>query len=217
MKNIFYIFLVLFAVACGKDKYHYNNTEVEVPGPTVEVPVPAPETPLTPIEEVVKDENTFREAGGNTPLVRGLKCTLHVNSNSDLTVAFPSTAHTFTLMGSFDQPNAPITGGNSVIPLSLRSLYINNYTMRCTGYIVIVEAGYQKFTLTSDDGSMLYIGGSLLINNNGNHGAVALSNAKLMNRGIHSFRLDYGQTGGGSQALKLELNDTLVPAETFYR
>jgi len=41
--------------------------------------------------------------------------------------------------------------------------------MVVTGYIAITQAGTYTFNLGSDDGSLLYIGGQQIINNDGQH------------------------------------------------
>lgn len=218
MKYLLLVCLVL--IGCGTDTvYRYTP----VPGPTVEVPGPTvivSPPPLTSEQQTVKivdEKNIYRLAAGNLPLTRGLTCTVHNVSNPNLTVAWPSAVQTFAYLGNFNQADNSAAVGVNVLPTNLRSMYVNNYGLRCQGQIVILTSGYYLFKLASDDGSMLYIDGSILVNNNFNHGIQTVSNSRLLEKGVHTFRLDYAQTGGGNFALILENSNGLIPEYLFYR
>lgn len=77
------------------------------------------------------------------------------------------------------------------------------YLLRCQGSLIVTKTDYYQFNLNSDDGSVLYLDGSKLVDNDNNHGPTLVSGTKMLRRGVHTFRLDYAQTGGGSQALEL--------------
>lgn len=214
LKLILVIVALLTIIACGHNRDHYYQVPTEV---IVPVPTPVEPTPPTDVEKLVAEKNEYRVIAGQLPLTRGLTCTVHETTNPDLTVSLGSAKHTFALMDTFNQPNSSVNDRLNILPEALQAIYLNNFAVRCQGQIVVTESGYYSFELTSDDGSMLYIGGSLVVNNNGNHGAVTVTGAKLLERGVHSFRLDYAQTGGGSQALILTSNGALIHAENFYR
>ena len=214
MNKLFFAILALIVVACGC-KHEVVYKPVNVPGPVVIKPPPAVE--LTDIQKIVAEKNDYRVKAGQLPLTPGLTCTLHVTSDPDLTHALPSAANTFTLLGSFNQPAAPVTDGLNTIPLALRPLYINGFVQRCQGQLVITESGYYSFELTSDDASMLYIDGSLVISNNGAHGPTLVVGSKLLERGVHTFKLDFSQSGGGTEELLLTSDGVVIPAENFYR
>jgi hypothetical protein len=209
-----YLVLLVMVLASGCAPFREIDTITQVvPGPIVEVPVPAPS--LT--EALVAEKNLYRELQGQTPLTQGLVCTVHNSNNPDLTAAWPSAAHTYVHKGVFNQPNATGSIGVNILPENLRPIYINNYRIRCQGQIVVVTSGYYLFKLSSDDGSMLYINNSLLISNNFNHGIQTVQGTRLLERGIHGFKLEYAQSGGGLMALILETQSGLVPANVFYR
>lgn len=217
MIKIYCLLLVMILMACAPQK-ETTKEVVVTPGPIVEVPVPAPSlTHKQDVETIVSLKNEFRVASGQIPLTPGLTCTIHNSSNPNLTVAFPSAVQTFAHFGEFNQPDASASVGTNVLPLNLRSVYVNNYLLRCQGQIVITTSGYYLFKLSSDDGSMLYIDGALTVDNNLNHGITLVQNAKLLERGVHTIRLDYGQTGGGNQALILENSSGVIPSYMFYR
>lgn len=216
MKTIYFILFCMTLVSCG----FYTDTvrEVPVPGPVVTVPTPVPVvTPEQDVEMMVAEKNVYRDIEGKSPLVKGLVCTVHNSNNPDLTASWPSASHTYVHKGVFNQPNATGSTGVNILPENLRPVYINNYRIRCQGHIVITQSGYYLFKLSSDDGSILYINNSLLISNNFNHGIQMVQASKLLERGIHTIKLEYAQSGGGLMALILETQSGLVPANVFYR
>ena len=217
LRMMLLLLLAVVVAACGR--HHDTKTVVQLPPieVPVEVPVPAPPAPLTDVEQIIADKNEFRIASGQLPLTKGLTCTLHESSNPDLTVALPSAKYTFAMFMAFNQPDSSVNTRLNILPPALQAMYVNNFAIRCQGQIVITESGYYPFELTSDDGSMLYIDGALTVNNNGNHGSTTVVGAKLLERGVHSFRLDYAQTGGGSQSLILKSSGVVIPADNFYR
>ncbi len=117
---------------------------------------------------------------------------------------------TFLLKDVINQPNTPISEGMSVLPQALRVVYKNLYLLRCQGQIVVTESAQYTFELTSDDASVLYLDGSKLIDNDNNHGSTNVAGTKYLRRGVHTIRLDYAQTGGGSQSLILMANGSLI-------
>ena len=57
------------------------------------------------------------------------------------------------------------------------------------GKLKVVENGSYTFTLTSDDGSWLWIDGNLIINNGGLHGAQSKSNTIYLTKGFHDVKV----------------------------
>jgi len=70
-----------------------------------------------------------------------------------------------------------------------------------TGYIYIPVEGVYKFTLLSNDGSVLYLNKNMIVDNDGAHTSEKSSGQVALEKGYHSFQLDYFQAGGG-KALK---------------
>ena len=214
MKKYILIATLLLSTACAR------STFVIVDPPVGPVPAPVPGATIEEdIASIVAHKDAYRLAAGQVPLTKGLTCTLYKNVvNPDLSVAFPSAgAVSFSMLGEINQADSSISVGMNVLPAALRATNQNRYGLRCKGYVVVIESAYHLFKLTSDDGSRLYIDGALLIDNNFNHGSVTLMGSKLLERGLHSIRLDYAQTGGGSQSLILESQDGVIPAMFFYR
>lgn len=74
----------------------------------------------------------------------------------------------------------------------------DNFALTGSGYLKIDTAGTYTFHLWSDDGSKLYIGGILVIDNDGLHGAEYVDVTIVMKKGYYPLRLEYFQGGGGS-------------------
>lgn len=74
-----------------------------------------------------------------------------------------------------------------------------------SGYIKIDKKDIYTFYLGSDDGSMLYIGDEVVIDNDGPHGPITLSGQKALDVGYHPIKVYYfDMNNGGFVSLKLE-------------
>jgi len=176
-------------------------------------PTPVPATPTeADIASVLADENAYRLGLGQTMLSNGLSCTLYSITGGDRiqssigghnTLSGITTVATYLYKGLFNQPDSPISDGMNVLPTSLRAMYKNMYLLRCSGQIVVLESAHYGFELNSDDASLLYIDGVKVIDNDNNHGTTMVTGSKYLRRGVHTIRLDYAQTGAGSQSLQL--------------
>ncbi|KAL0041525.1 hypothetical protein WJX79_006292 [Trebouxia sp. C0005] len=61
-----------------------------------------------------------------------------------------------------------------------------------TGHIKLPVGGLWSFSLSSDDGSLLYIDGALFINNDGSHSATSVQSQSFnLTAGYHSIEVDY--------------------------
>lgn len=196
-----------------------------LPGVVPALPAVPTDTVAEDIAKIIKDENAYRLGLGQAVLSGGLTGNLYTVTGGDriqASIAGHNTLQGVTHVGSFllsdviNQLNSPVSEGMSVLPPAMRAVYKNMYLLRLTGVIVIQESGYHGFELTSDDGSVLYVDGAKLIDNDNNHGAVTVSASKYLRRGVHSIRLDYAQTGAGSQALILNHNGALLSPSLMF-
>ncbi len=89
-----------------------------------------------------------------------------------------------------------------------------------TGYIRIPEDEVYAFFTDSDDGSRLYIGDALVVDNDGLHGAQEKRGTVALEAGIHPIRVTYFNKTGGLD-LKIHLASTklqkqLIPAGILF-
>lgn len=170
------------------------------------------------VDQVINLENDYRQSVGQVPLVEGLTCTLYnvPNTTSQIVGATLTNMGSFTYKGDFNQPNVSASVGLNILPDALQPLYTQWFIVKCSGQFVSTENKYYEFDITSDDGSNLYLDGSLLINNDGQHGAQTKYGTKFLRRQIHSFELDYFEGPAGNEALILNMDNELLPKEKFY-
>jgi hypothetical protein len=80
-----------------------------------------------------------------------------------------------------------------------------------TGYLNVAANGTYTFTLDSDEGSLLFIDGNLVVNNGDPHDqATATGDASLMG-GLHCFEVQFFKCCGGSSGV-----DLILPAGVTY-
>jgi putative heme-binding domain-containing protein len=73
----------------------------------------------------------------------------------------------------------------------------DRFALRFTGVIQIDRAGKYRFYTESDDGSRLYIGDQLVVNNDGLHGMVEQRGTIDLTVGLHPMIVTYFDNGGG--------------------
>lgn len=186
-------------------------------------------TTLPPLQSeinyLIGDENDYRMGLGQSILAPGLSCTLYTVTGGDriqATIAGHNTltgiaqVATYLYAGAFNQPDSPATDGMNVLPPALRPLYLNLFLLRCQGQLIITATDYYSFDLASDDAGLLYIDGAKVIDNDNSHGVTLVSGQKYLRRGVHTFRLDYAETGAGNQALILKMSGTSINPILYY-
>ncbi len=73
----------------------------------------------------------------------------------------------------------------------------DSFGIRYTGYIEIATAGSYTFYTSSDDGSKLFIDGTQVVNNDGNHGNQERSGTTSLSTGLHTIKVLFFENGGG--------------------
>ncbi len=98
--------------------------------------------------------------------------------------------------------------------------YRSPFGIEWEGYLSITKKGLYQFATKSDDGSMLYIDGNLVVDNDDLHAVRYISGAVSLNEGFHHVRLKYFDGGGGAV---LELlwtppggGESPIPGNAFY-
>ena len=72
-----------------------------------------------------------------------------------------------------------------------------DFVVHLTGFVRVPADGIYRFTLLSDDGAALMIGDSVVVDNDGSHGATASSGSIALRAGDHAFAVSYFQSQGG--------------------
>ena len=97
----------------------------------------------------------------------------------------------------------------------------DRYGFTFTGYILVPEDGVYTFSTKSDDGSMLYIDGEMVVDNDGSHSAVAAMGKIPLKKGFHAYRLLYledyeGQELSWSWKLPSKTELEPIPASVLF-
>jgi len=75
----------------------------------------------------------------------------------------------------------------------------DKYLMRWRGHFTAEEQGYYAFSTTSDDGSLLYIDGNVVVDNDGLHGSTRREGIITLSPGQHSIVITFFENNGGAQ------------------
>jgi hypothetical protein len=88
-------------------------------------------------------------------------------------------------------------------------------------YLEIEKEGKYRFFTNSDDGSKLYVDGTLVVDNDGDHGVMERSGTMELAKGSHKVRVEFFNGGGGYHLdVKYQGKDVpkqIVPANKLYR
>jgi alpha-L-fucosidase len=71
------------------------------------------------------------------------------------------------------------------------------FAFQFRGYLHVPEDGLYRFYVASDDGSRLYIGNELVVDNDSLHGPTEVVGRIMLEKGFHPIRVDYFQGTGG--------------------
>lgn len=74
-----------------------------------------------------------------------------------------------------------------------------------TGFLQIPSAGTYTFALNSDDGSLLYIDGALVVDNGGPHDPAVVSGSATLTPGTHAFEVQFFEDLAGPSGVDLML------------
>jgi hypothetical protein len=92
---------------------------------------------------------------------------------------------------------------------------LSNFGADITGFLFVAANDTYQFTLNSDDGSLLYIDGVLVVDNGGTHGPRSVTNSTFLTAGLHPFEVQFFEAYGGDSGVDLYLpsgiNCTAIP------
>lgn len=111
----------------------------------------------------------------------------------------------FDMLPNFDSIDAPVKMFSAGEVSHLVSGLTDRFALLFEGFVDVPETGIYGFFVTSDDGSRLYIGDEIIVENDGIHGMVEESGFVALGKGMHPVRLEYFQrTGGVGLSFQLE-------------
>ena len=106
------------------------------------------------------------------------------------------------LVGSFQSPDiqfATTTGFN------WHPFGQSTFGAQMTGFLQVETSGTYPFTLTSDDGGLLFIDGDLVVDNPGPHPPMTTSNSVFLTAGTHPFEVQFFECCSGPSGINLDL------------
>jgi hypothetical protein len=124
-------------------------------------------------------------------------------------------------MPNFDSLTPTKTGTKGNFDIVTQRTVNDGYAFVFTGYVNVPAEGAYTFYTTSDDGSQLYIGSDLVVNNDGQHGPEEASGVVGLKKGKHSIKVLFMETGGG-ESLKVScegpgIRKQALPKSTLFR
>ena len=118
--------------------------------------------------------------------------------------------------------NVPTRNYTEGFPTPKMQSVIENFAIRFRAELEINTPGMYAFDIYSDDGSQLYINGSLVVNNDGIHPAMSRQGRIKLGTGIHPIEIHYFQ--GPRHAIALQWfyqppngSRQIVPPHVIYR
>ncbi|OQP54443.1 family 20 glycosylhydrolase [Niastella populi] len=92
------------------------------------------------------------------------------------------------------QPDSQFVAANAAVPAGVGA---PSFGLQYSGYIDIPETGIYSFYLLVDDGGVLTIGDKEVVDNDGQHAPLEKSGQIALKKGLHPFRLNFIEGGGG--------------------
>ncbi|MEY5032001.1 MAG: hypothetical protein RL354_1032 [Planctomycetota bacterium] len=110
----------------------------------------------------------------------------------------PSVLPDFSLLTSYAAEVVPQINFASTGDVFAGSGRADNVGAVYTGWIDVPATGIWTLSITSDDGSKLYLGNDLVANNDGLHGMATVSGTRGLRAGKHALRVEFFEAGGGA-------------------
>ncbi|MFH1497877.1 MAG: PQQ-dependent sugar dehydrogenase [Verrucomicrobiota bacterium] len=129
-----------------------------------------------------------------------------------LSFAYQYFEGTWTQVPDFSALTPLGTGTVTTMTAEVPGSRADNYGLRYTGTLNLPTAGTYTFYTRSDDGSLLHINGTLVVDNDGLHGNVEESGTITLAAGSHAITVDYIEAGGG-QSLEVSFEGPTMPKQ----
>ncbi len=102
----------------------------------------------------------------------------------------------YTTVSNFDAAT-PLKSGLVNNFLTTPRQQSDNYAFQYQGFVYVPAAATYTFYVNSDDGSRLWIGTQLVVDNDGKHSAQEKTGQIILDQGWHQLKLDYFEATGG--------------------
>lgn len=110
----------------------------------------------------------------------------------------------------------PVESGYTDLPDLTPRQRMENFGLLYAGYLTVGMSGVYTFSLTSDDGSRLFIGRTLVVDNDGLHGPRTLVGRIALEAGAHPITVEFFQRTGGAELEVVyagpEFTERIIPA-----
>jgi len=120
---------------------------------------------------------------------------------------------TFANMPDFDRLTVERSGTaeNFSLPPSGGEKF---YALQFSGQLFVAETGVYTFYSESNDGSLVYIDGNVVVDNDGSHALLEMSGETALSAGLHDIVVEYFQNNG-SEALAVSWSSSTIDKQVI--
>ena len=136
------------------------------------------------VKSALVEKQTYREALDINPTVGSVRRWIDTKQFNEVTEVQLPEHPTFSSVTAFDLKGYEDS---------------DHVSMVFKGYFLAEEDGLYEFATKSDDGSLLYIGDKLVVDNGGNHAAIERDGMVALRKGWHPLTVKYHEQGGGNE------------------
>ncbi len=111
----------------------------------------------------------------------------------------------WTKLPDFDQEKPAAIGWTGAFAITVPGARPEQIGLRFTAWVEVPSDGAWTFLTESDDGSRLWIGDALVVDNDGSHGMIERRGVVRLKAGKHPIRVEWIQ-GGGAAGLKVSIS-----------
>jgi HEAT repeat protein len=155
---------------------------------------------LEKVAGVAKRPEVLRDANKLLGVSAAGRLEVHVSEdpNSEKGVNYACYEGDWDRLPDFSKLKPNKTGKCAYFDLSVRTSD-DQFGLKFTGFVRITEAGNYAFSTYSDDGSRLYIGDQVVVDNDGCHGGEEQIGKIQLNAGMHPITVVFFEKGGGEE------------------
>jgi len=155
---------------------------------------------LEKVVGVVKRPEVLRDANKLLGVAAPGRLEVHVSEdpNSEKGLNYACYEGDWDQLPDFSKLQPKKTGKCAYFELGVRQRD-DQFGLKFTGFVRIPETGNYVFSTYSDDGSRLYIGDKVVVDNDGCHGGEERAGQIQLNAGMHPITVIFFEKGGGEE------------------